>query len=115
MLAMKLLKVLHSYTSLAFQLTFDRLIKAPQKNDLVTLTQGKPMPVLSLREKNVVQYMGGGGFVALKLHKRYSKNASNSQLQRKRRLFTSVLKNMRAENQPHCLDTYDDYTRVWAE
>lgn len=116
MLAMKLPEVLHGYTSLAFQLIFDRLMKAlisSQKNDLVTPTQARPMPVLSLREKNVVQYMGG--FVALKLHKRYSKNASNSQLQRKRRLFTSVLKNMRAENQPHCLDTYDDYTRVWAE
>ncbi len=48
--------------------------------------------------------------------KRKEKVASTkAKLQRKRRLFVSVLKEMRAENQPYCLDTCEDNTRVWTE
>ena len=81
MLAMKLPEVVHAYTSLAFQLIFDRLMKAlisSQKNDLVTPTQARPMPVLSLREKNVVEYMGGGGFIAQAIFKERKQLAASA-------------------------------------
>ena len=65
--SMKLPEVLCSYTSVVFQLIFDRLMKAlitAQKNGLAGPTQPRAMPILSLHEKNVVYTIwgeGGGG------------------------------------------------------
>ena len=113
---LKLPEVLQCYTSVAFQIIFDRLMKAlikEQKTNLSTSSEPKEIPILGHREKNVIHYMSG--FVAVRLIKRYSRHTTNPKLKRKRQLFLGVLKNMRAEEQPYCLDSCEDYTRIWTE
>ena len=113
---LKLPEVLQCYTSVAFEIIFDRLMKAlikEQKKSISTCLEPKEVPILGHREKNVIHYMSG--FVAVRLIKRYSRHTTNPKLKRKRQLFLGVLKNMRAEEQTYCLDSCEDYTRIWTE
>ena len=67
---LKLPEVLQCYTSIAFQIIFDRLMKAlikEQKKNLSTSSEPKEIPILGHREKNVIHYMSG--FVAVRLIK----------------------------------------------
>lgn len=68
---------------------------------------------LSLREENVVYYMSG--FVAFKLTKKYQQSTSDPELKAKRKYFMWVLGGMKAEQQPSCDDTVEEYSRAWSE
>ena len=70
---LKLPKVLQCYTSVAFQITFDRLMKAlikERNKDPATSMEPKEVTILHHTEKYVIHYMSG--FVAVRLMKRYS-------------------------------------------
>ena len=53
---------------------------------------------MSANKCNAIRYMAG--YVAVKLLKKYRKAAKHPRLQLKRRLFVTVLVDMRASNQP---------------
>ena len=97
---------LQRHSTLTFNIVFDRLMKsmiATQKSETIaTSSQAKPVVgSLDDREKNVVRYMGG--YIAVKLLRRYSKKTRNTNLNKKWKMFVNVLKRMRAEIAAHAI------------
>ena len=106
-------QLLASVSEQCFQLVIDRLLKF-----MVGMKNKKQQPSmsdihLSLREENVVYYMSG--FVAFKLTKKYQQSISDPELKAKRKYFIWVLGGMKAEQQPPCDDTVEEYSRAWSE
>jgi hypothetical protein len=64
-------------------------------------------------ETNAIRYMAG--YIAVKLLKKYKRKARDLRLQLKRHLFVSVLRRMKADNQPGQPDSPLEYTEQWTK
>ena len=105
---------LQQYTSQSLQLILDRMLKVLiLRCSTVAQSQCSSVPgdaSLSEREENVIRYMSG--YVAVKLLKRFKRKSLKKE---KWVYFVRVLEGMRAENQPECGDTIEEYSEAWAE
>ena len=107
---------LHSHIVLALQILVDRwfkkMITMKRPAETQRMRRGSLSP-LSLREQNIVFYMSG--YVSVKLIKKYRKRSSSKVTEQKHRLFVTILKRMRANDQADYVESVNDYTRVWSE
>ena len=100
--------------SLTLQLLLDRLFKrlinilAVDSKAIVHLDQEV---TLTPREQNAIRYMGG--YVAVKLKKKFWKKTKNPELEKKRKMFVQVLTSMEADDQVDSVDSIEDYTTMW--
>ena len=99
--------------SLTLQLLLDRLFK-----NLINILAIDSTPVhldpevaLTPREQNAIRYMGG--YVAVKLKKKFCKTTKNPELEKKRKMFVQILTSMEADDQMDSVDSIEDYTTMW--
>ena len=101
---------------LGMQMLMDRMMKLLIKSQVKEVSERSSMAScqpMNDMESNAIRYMAG--YVAVKLLKKYRKAAKHPRLQMKRRLFVTVLVDMRANNQPGDPDSPLEYTKVWTE
>jgi hypothetical protein len=107
--------------SLSPQLILDRIIKKLINNSAEAIQQSEASRGGSSRpmdriETNTIRYMAGlPGYIAVKLLKKYKRKARDLRLQLKRHLFVSVLRRMKADNQPGQPDSPLEYTEQWTK